>query len=174
MYLLLERVGKHLYLLTFNTERGATIPRPPRFSHEGDNESKGKLQHRGLTTEVKYLTQLLERAISLAPSFLGSTLPVSTNTKSVRPNSVVNKLIADQTKSLLASHAKEKLQRTLVYAMFGDDGPQNEFVDRLKKPVAVEPVRQPPEIEDEDISQWFREKVWNLVGWDILTREGEW
>jgi len=35
-------------------------------------------------------------------------------------------------------------------------------------------VRQPPEIEDEDISQWFREKVWNLVGWDILTREGEW
>lgn len=177
MYLLLERVGAHLYLLTFNKERGATIeediqiPYPPGFPHEDDNESKRTLKHRGVVTEVKYLTQLLEWAMSVAPLFLGSTLHVSTNTKSADPNPVASKLNAGQTKLPLDLHAKEKLERTLMYTMFGENGAQNEFVDRLKKPVAVEPVPLPPKIEDEDVPEWFSEKIWYLVGWDILAKE---
>jgi len=178
MYLLLERVGNHLYVLTFNKDRGATMeediemPSLPGSAHKDDGESKGTLKQRDVTTEAKYLTQLLERAMSLAPSCLGSTLPASTNSKSVRPTSAVTKPNVGQTKSLLTSHEKEKLQHTLIYAMFGDDYAQNEFVERLKKPVAVGPVPVPPKIEDEEIPQWFREKIWRLVGWDILTREG--
>jgi len=167
MYLLLERVGTHLYLLTFNKERSATF-------EKDDGKIKGTLNYPGVTTEVKYLTQVLERAMSVAPTFLGSTLPISTNTKSTHPKSVASKLNAGQTKSKLALHAKEKLQRTLIHAMFGDNAAQNDFVERLKKPVAVEPVPLPPKIEDEDLPQWFREKIWDLVGWDILAREGNW
>jgi hypothetical protein len=180
MYHLLERVGNYLYLLTFNKERGATVeedvqtPYPPGFSHEGNTESKLAPKHRHVTTEVKYLTQLLERAMGLAPAFLGSTLPMSSDTKSARPKSVASKLNAGQAKPLLALHAKEKLQRTLVHTMFGDDGAQNEFVERLKKPVAVQPVPAPPKVEDKDVLQMFREKIWGLVGWDILTREEDW
>src|SRR5262249_13364757 len=40
-------------------------------------------------------------------AFLGSTLPMSTNTKSARPNSMASKLNASQAKSPLASHAME-------------------------------------------------------------------
>lgn len=180
MYLLLERVGAHLYFLTFNKERGATIeediqiPCLPGFSHEENSKSNRTLKHRVVTTEVKYLTQLLERAMSVAPLFLGSTLPMSTNTKSASPKSVTSKPNACQTESLLALHVKKKLERTLTDAMFGDDGARNEFVERLKKPVAIRPSPLPPKIEDEDVPQWFTEKIWGLVGWDILASEEDW
>jgi hypothetical protein len=55
-----------------------------------------------------------------------------------------------------------------------EDGGNNEFIDVLKKPVQMGPVPPPPKVEDVDTPQWFREEMWRLIGWDILSREDGW
>jgi hypothetical protein len=102
-----------------------------------------------------------------------------------------------QPKATMSISAKEKLQATLIHCMFGDEirdsledldsdddtqdegveltrAAKNGFMDRLRKPVAMGPIVQPPKMEESDVPQWFREEIWRIVGWDLLGRVSEW
>lgn len=191
LYLLLDRVARKLSLMTFKHVPGRTI------KDEIDLEDLSARQLSTTTTkainmEVQFLTQLTDRTLKLAPGFLGSLSNVSAATKSktARPSTATRSNARTVTpRTSLSIAAKEKLQHTLVRCMFGefprtvhtgdsdtedDVGPGSEFVDVLRKPVPMGPVPPPPKVDDVDIATRFREDMWRLIGWDILSRADEW
>lgn len=183
VYLLLSRVGKQLFFFTFRHDRCTTVegditlgyPEISDTAAEPSQRSSSPAKLKAMKVEAKYLVQLLERAMALAPSFLGSTLSDSAIAKLSRVTTTTRRATASKTamtKSALSAMAKEKLQHTLIDAMFGEDGAQNEFIERLTKPKAFAPIPPPPKVEDEDVPSWFCEQVWRLVGWDLLALEG--
>lgn len=183
-YLLLSRVGKRLFLFTFRHDRCGTIEGdialgcadtldPGAESSEG---APSTAKFKVTKLEAKYLIQLLERAMSLAASFLGSSLSSSATAKISRTATTTGRATARKTisaKAALSMLAKDKLQRTLMESMFGEDDAQNEFIERLTKPKPFPPIPAPQKVEDEDVPSWFCEQVWRLVGWDLLAREGD-
>ncbi|TID18236.1 gb [Venturia nashicola] len=199
LYLLLERTGKRLYLITFNRERGATLEDEMIDGPSPSAAQLGTVERQAISVEVKFLVQLLERAMSLAPSFLGSLSGVEVPAKSGRGAARVKFTGLPKRTAALSISAKEKLQRTLVECMFGsaqlskrniskgNDGNRedeetededeqetnNEFIEVLRKPVFTGPVPQMPKVEEVDVPEWFTENVWKLVGWDVLGWGGD-
>jgi hypothetical protein len=57
--------------------------------------------------------------------------------------------------------------------MFGD-GEHDEFADVLRMPARLGPAPNMPKVEDKDVGGWFSGEVWRLIGWDLLSREGQW
>jgi len=177
LYVILSRVGSRLFFFTFNHERSETVDGDivipfPQGTASGSTELTTK--QKVSITEGKYLIQLLARAMTLAPSFLGSILPPSSTARLSRTCGAVNRASASKpsaAKSALTLLAKQKLQHTLIEAMFGDDNAQNEFTERLTKPKRFPPIAAPPSVDDEDVPTWFCEQVWRLVGWELLERE---
>jgi hypothetical protein len=193
LYLLIERTGKRLFSLTFGHERSTAIEDDIETSNQLDPSHPysplTNIEQNAASIEVKFLVGLLKRAMSLAPAFLGS---ISGATSS-KPSRAGKSLMAKnaQPKTSLSISAKEKLQRTLVQCMFGEDVKRkdnsngdtededkvsnSEFIELLRKPLPMGPLPQPPKMEDLEVPQWFREEIWRLVGWDILgSEERDW
>jgi hypothetical protein len=197
LYLLLDRIGKKLSLFTFKHAPCATIPEEILLGHQEEVEvdcATLKATH----LEVQFFVQLMERAMSLAPAFLGSQSSIATTNRpgSARPSSARPGTASRATsksavaKPSLSLTAKEKLQHTLIRCMLGEfpktartgdsstgdeeDAPNNEFVDVLRKPVRIGQVPPPPKVDDLDLPNWFRGEIWRLVGWDLLSREDGW
>jgi hypothetical protein len=189
LFCLLERTGDCLYRLTFSQKRSPTIEENITTMPLSAVETKA------VRIEVKMLAEILERAMKLAPSFLGSLSALAVVSTAKRPGrAATNKAFTSKTppsKGQLAIAAKEKLQATLIHCMYGgeikdafeqtddsdateDEESNNRFLERLRKPIAPGHVPQPPRIDDGDIPQWFTEQVWRMVGWDILTRVSDW
>jgi hypothetical protein len=196
LYYLLDRTGKCLFTTTFDHERTASV------AADIDPIPLTALKIKAVRIETKLLVELLECAMSLAPAFLGSlsTPTASTKKTPARQGTISSKAPSyskaiSQSKSTISIAAKEKLQATLIYCMYGEEvrdnfendgteedededgeltGARNGFLERLKKPLPLPPVVQPPKVEDEDVPRWFREEVWRLVGWDLLGRVGDW
>ncbi|KAE9966325.1 hypothetical protein BLS_007072 [Venturia inaequalis] len=199
LYLLLQRTGKRLYLLTFERERGATLDDEMIDGSPPPAAQIGTVARQAISIEVRFLIQLLERAMSLAPSFLGSLSGAEVPTKSGRVAAKAKSAGLPKGTAALSMTAKEKLQRTLVECMFGsaqsrqqngskkngrigeDDETEdehtqeenNDFIEVLRKPVFVGPVAQMPKVEEADVPEWFTESVWKLVGWDVLGWDGD-
>ena len=79
-------------------------------------------------------------------------------------------------KGRLSSLAKDRLQRTLVHCMFGDNT-DDEFLDILTKPMPsmrVNNLASVAKVDDHEVEQWFKEEVWRLVGWDVMAKEAGW
>lgn len=177
LYIILSRVGTRLFFFTFNHERSETVDGDivipfPQARASGSTELRAS--QKVAIIEGKYLIQLLARAMTLAPSFLGSILSPSSTARLSRSCGAVNRASASKpsaAKSALTLLAKQKLQRTLIDAMFGNDDTQNEFIERLAKQKPFPPIAAPPRIDDEDVPTWFCEQVWRLVGWELLERE---
>jgi len=55
-----------------------------------------------------------------------------------------------------------------------DGDTPNDFVEVLRKPFSIGPPATLPRVDDADTSQWFKEEIWKLVGWDILSRDIAW
>ncbi|QDS76229.1 hypothetical protein FKW77_008729 [Venturia effusa] len=120
LYLLLERTGQHLYLLIFGRERGATLEGEIIDDLPPNAAQIGILERQAIGIEVKFLVQLLERAMSIAPCVLGSLSGADCSTKSARGvTSKVKPTGLPKGMAALSLSAKEKLQRTLVACMFG-------------------------------------------------------
>jgi hypothetical protein len=203
MYLLLERTGRRLYLLTFNRERGLTIEEEMIDGNPSPAAEIGTIEHQGISLEVKFLVGLLERGMSLAPGFLGSVSGVQSGTKASRGGATAgSKQNSKGTGGTsLTFSAKQMLQRTLVECMFGstttnveDEDTEgeddlggggggrsggsgkvgnNEFIELLRKPMLVGPLPQVPRVEEVDVPEWFTGEVWRLVGWDVLSWDGD-
>lgn len=199
LYLLLDRIGERLYLLTFNRERGATLEEEMINDSSPPKAQIETIERQALGIEVKFFVQLLERAMSLAPSFLGSLSGADVPVKSGRSAAKVKFAGLPKGTAALSILAKEKLQRTLVQCMFGSaqlkqqdgsnksgrigeddetededaDQQNNEFIEVLRKPVFTGPIPQMPKVEEADVPEWFTENIWKLVGWDVLGRDGD-
>ena len=178
VFLLLERVGNRLYHCTFGRHRSATIEGnliPPSEPKDAVENIRRDTESLGIRLEVKALVLILERAMGLAPHHMNP--PNTKATKTPTPNHIGRtlsmKTLPSAPKGRLSSIAKERLQRTLVACMYGNKL-DDEFLDVLTKPmpsIRIGTLQNVAKIVDEDVEQWYKEEVWRLVGWDIMTRE---
>ncbi|KAF2087375.1 hypothetical protein K490DRAFT_65766 [Saccharata proteae CBS 121410] len=183
---LLSQIGNRLYFSAFGHEptgnvegdikkMGEQIPSDDE-TQDGQEEGATESNTRLFSIEAPGLVRLLERAITVAPQHLGPTnVPSAANraskaVKAFGPSKGGPKPGPSTLKSALTPVIKERLQQSLINVMFGED-PKNEFADCLRLPVRIVAPPQPPKADDEDMTDWFRQEVWRLLGWEILGRE---
>jgi hypothetical protein len=173
IFCLLDELGTALYISTFGKHRAETIEAEIASLLAADDttleeagERTPEQQHVDLL--APYLIHLLARAMSITPLYF------ETVGESRRPK---NKPLGMRTsiKGVLAIQAKESLQRTLVRCMFGTSGGDNDNLlgECLKlTPPTFKPVPV-PKVKSADVGQWFREEVWRLLGWEILSNAAD-
>lgn len=164
MFCIISKLGGRLYPTAFGHERGASIDEEIRAadcSASKDHDS-GTMQQ--IRLEAPYLIHLLSRAMSASSAFLGSASRTSTSkTKQTRA----------LTKASIAMALKNRLQRTMVNAMFGAEGIEKGSDlsgDCLKLPDIYAQSLPMPRISEEDVAVWFKQETWRVLGWELLTR----
>ncbi|KAJ9491751.1 hypothetical protein VN97_g1489 [Penicillium thymicola] len=147
LFLVLDRMGKVLALHVFHDLRlpmglcpGMTFPDGlEAMTDEGLMPNEAQL-------EAKYLVRLLDRMLN------------AESRESALEASAARQFIAN---------AKDRLQKTLLRAVFGPD-------DRLFREGLRRPHTPPPQVLDgqhmdqEKFSDWLTQELWRLVGWDVL------
>ncbi|KAI7226172.1 hypothetical protein KC330_g8909 [Hortaea werneckii] len=177
-YAVLNKLGSRLYTLVFGHERGPTIEAEIARASEPDeveDPSQRSVLHRNevelqqAKLEAPYLIHLLARLMNAAPAHLGAII----STKTGKPKQANNK---GSMKGALALTAKDRLQRTLVNCMFGTEGvdDQSPLRDCVKMPAAPDTPLPMPKVKEAEVQEWFREEVWRLLGWEVLSKEGAW
>jgi hypothetical protein len=169
VFCLLDELGTALYVSTFGKQRAKSIEAEisERFAAEDsvpDLATVRTLQQKHVALVAPYLTYLLARTMSVTPHYLG------TRSESRRPKMKPTDM-KTSVKGLLATTAKESLQRTLVKCMFGNGdvdedhlfGHSLNFPPSTFKPVPI------PKIKSADIGEWFQGEVWRILGWEILS-----
>jgi hypothetical protein len=180
-FLLIERVGKRLYYCTFGRHRSASIEddlAPLPEPTDPADKKKQETEALGTRLELKALVLILERAMGLAPHHMNPPSSRSAkNSNTTRIGRTLSmKTLPAAPKGRLSSLAKDRLQRTLVTCMYGND-PNDEFLDVLTKPMPsmrIGNLQNVAKVDDKDVEQWYKEEVWRLVGWDIMARETGW
>jgi hypothetical protein len=180
-FLLIERVGKRLNYCTFGRHRSENIEAcltPLPESTDSAAKAKQNTEALGIRLELKALVLILERAMGLAPHHMNP--PTSKAAKNSNANRIGRtlsmKTLPAAPKGRLSSLAKDRLQRTLVTCMYGQNQ-NDEFLDVLTKPIPsmrIGTLQNVAKIDDKDVEQWYKEEVWRLVGWDIMARETGW
>jgi hypothetical protein len=180
-FLLIERVGKRLYYCTFGRHRSENTEAcltPLPESTDSAAKAKQNTEALGIRLELKALVLILERAMGLAPHHMNP--PTSKAAKNSNANRIGRtlsmKTLPAAPKGRLSSLAKDRLQRTLVTCMYGQNQ-NDEFLDVLTKPIPsmrIGTLQNVAKIDDKDVEQWYKEEVWRLVGWDIMARETGW
>ncbi|KAI4942968.1 hypothetical protein J4E86_009915 [Alternaria arbusti] len=179
VFVLFERVGKRLYYFTFGQHRSTSIEGnilPPPEPRDETEEIRRDTDALGTRLEVKALVLILERAMGLAPNHTNpqNARPSQTSNRPVRTLST--KTPVTSTRARLSPLAKDRLQRTLVACMYGNNT-NDEFLDVLTKPLPamrLSSLQNVAKIDDKDVETWYKEEIWRLVGWDVLAREGAW
>lgn len=147
LYLVLNRMGKMLALHVFHDLRlpmgicpGMTFPDGlEAMTDEGLMPNEAQL-------EAKYLVRLLDRML---------------NAES--PQSPLEASAARQ----FVANAKDRLQKTLLRAVFGPD--DHLFREGLRRPHTPPPqVLDDQQMDQEKFSEWFTQELWRLVSWDVL------
>ncbi|KAJ5782473.1 hypothetical protein N7457_004247 [Penicillium paradoxum] len=147
LFLLLTRMGRMLALHVFHDLRlpmgicpGMTFPEGlEAMTDEGIMPNEAEV-------EAKYLVRLLDRILNVELS------------QSAAEKLIARKLIAD---------AKDRLQKTLLRAVFGAD--EDLFREGMRH--LQTPPPQVPEDEqarEEKFADWLTQEVWRIVGWDVL------
>lgn len=175
-FCVLESLGSRMYHSVFGHTRGESIEAEILQSHSRDDTSDSEPSPssdqqnnlKQLRLEAPYLITLMDRVMAAAPSFLGA----ATSAKTGKPKNAHSRA---SMKGALAIEAKDCLQRTLVTCMFGgDDGMSSDpFAECLKMPVDKGPISI-PKVKEADVQDWFKEELWRLLGWEILSKEGDW
>ncbi|KAI7214889.1 sure-like protein [Hortaea werneckii] len=178
-YAVLNKLGSRLYTLIFGHARAPTLEAEMAKANEPDeteDPSQTSIPHRNevelqqAKLEAPYLIHLLARLMNAAPAHLGAII----STKTGRPKQANNK---GSMKGALALTAKDRLQRTLVNCMFGTEGvdDQSPLLDCLKMPAAPDTPLSMPKVKEAEVQEWFKEEVWRLLGWEVLSKEvGGW
>jgi hypothetical protein len=181
LFILMERVGKRLFYCTFGRNRSATvqgdIALPPNHDHPAVI-ARQETEALSVRLEVQSLVTILERAISLAPYHINARITSSSPAhKSQKTSGITRSLtlrnLPPASKAPLSTQAKDRLQRTLVKCIFGQDD-HDEFSDVLRMPARLGGLPSVAKVEDKDVNEWFQGEVWRLVGWELLGRESEW
>jgi hypothetical protein len=175
LFCILSRLGDRIYTINFLRPRAASILQELEAAGSSD-ESDTEPTSRPMSTPVRqaqleapYLLHLLKQALALTPSFL--TLPASTSkTTKAKPNPKPGSI----TKATLSLAAKERLQVTLVNAIFGPEGVDEDndlFMESLQMPAAGGGTFTIPRVKEAEVGEWFQGEVWRLLGWKVLGRE---
>lgn len=202
-YCILSKLGNRIYTINFLRPRAENIMEElEAASSAGDSEDTEtettsssppgvppttKTAVRQAQLEAPYLLHLLKQSLALTPSFL-NTPASSTTPKSAAGKTKPNPKPGSITKATLSLAAKERLQATLVGAVFGLERSDKEsfgeergdedsdlVVESLKLPVAVAGGGSVsvPRVKEVEVAEWFQGEVWRLLGWEVLGREME-
>jgi hypothetical protein len=176
LFCILSKLGNRIYTINFQRPRAADIMEEleaASLSGEEDTETASSpvvpTPVRQAKFEAPYLLHLLKQSLALTPSFLNSPASASKSTKgktNPKPGSV--------TKATLGLAAKERLQATLVSAIFGSesvDEDNDSFVESLRMPAAGGGNVTVPRIKEAEVGEWFQGEVWRLLGWEVLGKE---
>ena len=168
-FLLLQRVGRALNRFVFEAE-DVEVFQEQRV-HSTHAASPGSSGHSVLANQklveaqAPCLIWILERtwAVTAKPS------PSSRNTQISNSSSIG--LTPTSTTTSLSTVARHRLQHTLVAAVFGDQV-RADFQPALKP--AGTPLEEEMsthfegEIKSYGVKDWFKHKVWRLIGWEVL------
>jgi hypothetical protein len=180
LFLLMERVSKLLFYFTFDRFRCTTIEGDismPSLNDDKRDVARQLIEPMAIRLEAQCLVAILERAIGLAPHHMNSpagSRPSSSrraSSSASRPGTPRSQQRASTVP--LVAHARDKLQRTLIQCVFGEED-HDEFAEVLRKPGSLGAMPRISKMEDDDVGDWFSGEVWRLVGWDLLSRESEW
>jgi hypothetical protein len=187
VYTILAKLGNRIYTVNFSQPRAASIAEEIESNLPSDdpnpepntpttNTKRNSIPIRQAHLEAPYLLHLLKQSLALTPSFLSP----ATNAKDTT-NSKGSKLKPTPkpgciTKTSLSLAAKERLQSTLVNAIFGPEGINEEsdlFLNGLQLPLAEAGggVISVPRVKEVEVGEWFQGEVWRLLGWEVLGRE---
>lgn len=174
LFCILSKLGNRIYTVKFLRPRAEDIMEElEAVSDESNTEitpSPMPTAVRQAQLEAPYLVHLLKQTLALTPAFLNSQ---STSTsKSAKTKS--NPKPGSITKATLGIAAKERLQATLVSAVFGSeslDEDSDSFVESLRMPVAGGGAVSVPRVKEVEVGEWFQGEMWRLLGWEVLGRE---
>jgi hypothetical protein len=188
VYSILSKLGNRVYTVNFSQPRAASIAEEIEAKlnsddpdPESNNATKDHISTRQAHLEAPYLLHLLKQSLALTPSFLSSLSPTNPKeTSTTNPNS--NKPSKPKpkpgsiTKTSLSLAAKQRLQSTLVNAIFGPEGIDEDsdlFLNGLQLPPAEAcgGTVSVPRVKEVEVGEWFQGEVWRLLGWEVLGRK---
>ena len=164
-FMLIRRVGELLCLFVFQdlhlrhdlrVDNDLKFPLPRGL---GDGElHEATIQ--AAQMEAKHLVWLLERVLIF----------LDVQSSSAQSSSSMNTQEGTE-RADFVSTIKEKLQSTLLQAVFGDDDPL--FQKSLQCPVCPENLelnrlRDYVQVPERAVPDWFTQEIWRLLGWDML------
>ena len=183
VYSIFSKLGNRIYTVNFSQPRAASIAEEIEATLSADNQESEtnppthNASIRQAHLEAPYLLHLLKQSLALTPSFL-SPAP---NAKDTTTNSKTSKSKPTPkpgsiTKTSLSLAAKQRLQSTLVNAIFGPEGIDEEsdlFLNGLQLPPAEAGGKTfvVPKVKEVEVGEWFQGEVWRLLGWEVLGRE---
>ncbi|KAK6442062.1 hypothetical protein LTR95_001717 [Oleoguttula sp. CCFEE 5521] len=175
-FVILKKLGSNLHAIVFEHSPAAMEESVQIFMSADDTQSGTTDTPVSDTNaaacaklEAPYLLHLLKLALSMAPGFL---TPVMATGKSGKAKATPK--LGSVTKTNLTVFARERLQRTLVNAVFGIEGLGSEddmLLEALRMPVLGDARISVPRVKETDVGEWFKEEVWRLLGWEVLGRE---
>lgn len=186
LFCILSKLGNRIYTINFLRPRAADIMDELEATSSSDAETETASSSppipkttpavRQAQLEAPYLLHLLKQALALTPSFLNTTASSSSTSSNRAAKTKTNPKPGSITKSILSLAAKERLQATLVGAIFGSESIDEEselFVESLRMPVAVAGggLVTVPRVKEVEVGEWFQGEVWRLLGWEVLGRE---
>ncbi|OGM41480.1 hypothetical protein ABOM_008930 [Aspergillus bombycis] len=159
LFILLNRVGKLLCLFVFrdlklrpNLRADFTKIPLPRGLTELDLNDNSLCS---AEMKAKCLVWLLERTLAVLHSFTSSPSASRDSAGSI----------------LFAANLKERLQSTLLQAVFGTD---STWGRSLQRPALTDEdlpnLQLPSQDPDQSVPDWFTQEVWKLLGWEILVK----
>ncbi|KAB8270305.1 hypothetical protein BDV30DRAFT_215368 [Aspergillus minisclerotigenes] len=160
LFILLNRVGKLLCLFVFqdlqlkpDLRADLTKLPHPRGLTDLDLSDKSLCS---AEMEAKCLVWLLERTLAVLRTFTSSSSSASRDSD----GSII-----------FAAKIKERLQSTLLQAVFGTD---STWGKSLQRPAPTDgdlhDLRLPSQNSDQSVPDWFTQEVWTLLGWEILVK----
>lgn len=174
LFCILSRLGNRIYTVNFLRPRAEDIMEELEAASDESNTEitpgPMPIAVRQAQLEAPYLLHLLKQTLALTPAFLDSK-PGSTS-KSAKPKP--NPKPGSITKATLGLAAKERLQATLVSAIFGSESLDEDsdlFVECLRMPGAGGGAVSVPRVKEVEVGEWFQGEVWRLLGWEVLGRE---
>lgn len=168
-FYILSRLGKLLYTLNFSKPRPDTIAQEilaGRFELRSGGSVPDSTALQRAALEAPYMIHVLKhcRAMRSAGLIRQSSLNLC-----AKPG---DDLSYDDGNLCIANIAKERLQNTLINAIFGTEALKDNDSSRncLSMPVNPNQQIQVPAIRGLDIAKWCNEAVWKHLGWDMLSK----
>ena len=164
----LEYVGNNLSILSFSDQGMADdvvvhssllLPMEIQYSNHQDR----KVAKVVASEEAPYLIFILEKLVSLFKIYDAED--------SKNDATFLGPKGSDTAKSGFLEGIQTKLQNTLLRGAFGESN--KDFLDSLKPPArsttSIESASPSFEIR-KDSPEWFVERVWTLIGWEVLAK----
>lgn len=172
-YVLLERVGKTLYVFVFDEEESpilANRSHGDRLQYHGIGANlREALKRKAMQGEAKYLIWTLERAMTFVCRHHSVNPTAKVTKKKIKDASTSKAAVSKPPdKTNLSDRARTRLQNTLLKGIFGAG--EKEFKDGLRMPAIAEMDlnAELPTVTEDETAEWFKQEVWRLLGWEIL------